>query len=360
MTPSPTSFSADYAAARARFLDAAHAANASLASHDHPLTGPAGEALMTDVAWLGPPDAERVLVTVSATHGVEGFAGSAAQIDWLERGEDRRLRDCAALLVHAINPYGFAWQRRVTHENVDLNRNWIDFDAGLPQRAAYDALHAALCPADWSTAAQGRTFGELQASLQTMGLPAFAAVVSGGQHAHADGLFYGGAGPTHARITLESILRQRLQSARRVGIIDFHTGLGPPGHGELIVSAAARSGFARRAREWFGAAITTTGAEDSASAKLSGEWQPAAEALLPDAQVTAVALEFGTVDVFQVLNALRADNWLHTHGGGDVDRHPDVKRGIRAAFDVDSADWRGRVLGQALAVSRSALAGLQA
>ena len=39
----------------------------------------------------------------------------------------------AVLYVHALNPYGFSWWRRTTHENVDLNRNFHDFSKPLPR-----------------------------------------------------------------------------------------------------------------------------------------------------------------------------------------------------------------------------------
>ena len=52
-------------------------------------------------------------------------------------------------MVHAINPHGFAWLRRVTEENVDLNRNFVDHGGPHPANDAYDALHPALCPERW-------------------------------------------------------------------------------------------------------------------------------------------------------------------------------------------------------------------
>ena len=51
-------------------------------------------------------------------------------------------------MIHGINPYGFAWLRRVTNENIDLNRNWIDFNQPLPQNPTYDELHASICPSE--------------------------------------------------------------------------------------------------------------------------------------------------------------------------------------------------------------------
>ena len=51
-------FAVDYADAREKFLDAAKAAGAKLWQFEHPLMGP-GEALGTDIAWLGDIGAQR-------------------------------------------------------------------------------------------------------------------------------------------------------------------------------------------------------------------------------------------------------------------------------------------------------------
>src|SRR5262249_31179304 len=147
------SFSASYGEAREKFRAAATQSGGQLESFPHPERGPDGSELSTDIAWFGPRDASSVLVTISGTHGVEGFAGSGAQVEWLMRKEPTRLpKGVAALLVHAINPYGFSWLRRVTHENIDLNRNWIDFGQPLPENADYDELATTVCPTEWTDA----------------------------------------------------------------------------------------------------------------------------------------------------------------------------------------------------------------
>src|SRR5215472_11175232 len=111
-------FSATYAEARQKFRDAATAAGARLhAEANDRAQGPAGEALTTDIAWLGPADAKRVLVTVSATHGAEGFCGAGVQTGTLLSGAVRDFPGGSALrAIHAINPYGFGWVRRVTED----------------------------------------------------------------------------------------------------------------------------------------------------------------------------------------------------------------------------------------------------
>lgn len=141
-------FSSNYFEARQKFRDyVCDAGIGEAAFYPSPARGPSGEDLSTDVAWFGDPGASKVGILISATHGAEGYCGSAAQLDWLaERGYEKLKSDEAMLLIHAINPYGFAWDRRVTQEGCDLNRNFIDFQAPLPQNEGYDALADSLVP----------------------------------------------------------------------------------------------------------------------------------------------------------------------------------------------------------------------
>ncbi|HEY1562105.1 MAG TPA: M14 family metallopeptidase, partial [Caulobacteraceae bacterium] len=310
------SFSPDYAAARIKFREAARAAGAAVETFAHPERGPGGGDLSTDVAFIGPKSAERVLVMISATHGVEGFCGSGAQVDWLRRGEAASLpAGLAVLLIHAINPYGFAWLRRVTHENVDLNRNWIDFAEPLPENSGYDALADAAVPAEWTDEAQAQAAKRLMAYAGEHGFPALQQAMSGGQYRHPKGIFYGGDGPTWSRRTQTAIFADYLAGAAGVGILDYHTGLGPYGFGEQIVTDRPGTPGYERARTWFGAAITCPAAGDSTSADIKGDGLAAAPELLAHAEVTGMALEVGVLDLTATLSALRADAWLH--GWGD-------------------------------------------
>ncbi|MGY3361743.1 hypothetical protein ACVWZK_008406 [Bradyrhizobium sp. GM0.4] len=119
------------------------------AIYPSPARGPRGTQLSTDVAWFGDRRARSVAILISATHGVEGYCGSAAQLDWVaERGYDRLKSDEAMLLIHALNPYGFAWDRRVTQEGCDLNRNFVDFADTPPDNAAYDLLADSFVPCE--------------------------------------------------------------------------------------------------------------------------------------------------------------------------------------------------------------------
>ena len=153
-------------------------------------------------------------------------------------------------------------------------------------------------------------------------------------------------------------LAEYLAQAGRVGIIDYHTGLGPWGYGERsVIDVPESPGFAR-ARAWYGAAITSPSGGTSTSAAITGDGLEAAVRLLPHAEVTGMAIEIGTLALTEVLDALRADAWLHGHGDPLSPEAVEIKSRIRAAFFGDADDWKGMVLGQSLLATRQALAAL--
>ena len=125
MPPNPESFfSSDYPTARARFRDAATAAGAAVHAIALTPTGPSGEPLAIDIAWLGAPRPRRVLLHTTGMHGVEAYTGSAVQLALLAAPPAFGPED-ALVLVHVLNPYGMAWLRRTNENNVDLNRNFL-------------------------------------------------------------------------------------------------------------------------------------------------------------------------------------------------------------------------------------------
>jgi len=186
-----TLFSYSYAEARQRFLDAAAARGLAVRSFVLPLPGIDGETLATDVVLDGDPDAPALLLTDSACHGIEGYAGSAIQTGLLRHGPHGDAQ-VALLHVHALNPHGFSYGRRVTQENVDLNRNFVDFAVARPDNPGYDGIHALLLPEAWPPAPAVEQ--ALQAFRDREGARGWQAAVSQGQYRHADGMYFGGHG----------------------------------------------------------------------------------------------------------------------------------------------------------------------
>jgi hypothetical protein len=64
-------------------------------------------------------------------------------------------------------------------------------------------------------------------------------------------------------------------------------------------------------------------------------------------EFTAMALEYGTVPLAQVFQALRADHWLHIHPEAPATLRPLIRQQMRDAFYVDADDWKEQVYAQA-------------
>ena len=77
----------------------------------------------------------------------------------------------------------------------------------------------------------------------------------------------------------------------------------------------------------------------SVSADVSGDVLDALDEWLEVPEVTGVAIEWGTVDIVEVSNALRGDAWLHAHGDPRGSEAVPIKAALRAAFAPDDPQW---------------------
>jgi len=356
------SFAADYSEARDKFLSAARIAGAALHRYDNPSKGPHGEALSTDVARVGPADASKIVATISSTHGVEGYCGSGFQVDWLASvGATDLPKDTAVLFVHAINPYGFAWNRRVTEEGNDLNRNYVDHAKPYPANDAYLEIAEYLVPKDFSEAGLKAADARLADYRQKVGDIAYFRAISGGQYSHPDGMFFGGGGASWSNRTLHAIADDYLKGRSDVAVIDFHTGLGPYGYGEPITHYDIGSGGSKRVRAFWGESVTESKRGQTASQARDGLGHYGLNRVLqePETRLTMCTLEYGTFDRESGQKAFRADHWLHKYGDPLGKEAGPIRAAMRRQFYPDTDDWKEAVLFRGHQLMRQAIAGVQ-
>jgi hypothetical protein len=184
--------------------------------------------------------------------------------------------------------------------------------------------------------------------------------MTGGQYSRSDGIFFGGAGVSWSRAVLLRIADEHLAKARRIAIIDYHTGLGPYGHGERIIVHGRDTPALARAQQWYGDAVTAIALGNSTSSDVVGDGLTGLDQKLTRAgkEVTGMALEYGVRPLHETLDALRADNWLHLRGKLDSAQGRDLKAAIRGVFYGDKEDWNGMIFEQAMDAQRRALRGL--
>lgn len=343
-------FSQFYREAREKFVAMAKAHGGKLSSHRHPLRGAMAEPLYCDVALFGNQDAANRLMIVSGVHGVEGYCGSGSQIGWLKKGGVARLSDkSCVVMVHALNPWGFSYDTRTTEDGSDLCRNFVDFAKPLPEHAEYDAIADDLVPEDWFGQGKQEADARLKAVEAEAGLQGLVATIARGQYRHPFGPFYGGFRRSWSNLLFEQIIADHLAGAQKIACIDYHTGLGPPGIGQLLLFHPPGSQNETAAKACWGDRAAQTATGESVAYQLTGSILGFLENQLPNTRVIAGAYEFGTVPPEEVfLYGLRGDRWLAKHADLASAEAAELRRRVRAAFYLETSAWKSSVLEQAI------------
>jgi hypothetical protein len=219
-------------------------------------------------------------------------------------------------------------------------------------------MSEALGPHEWDSDSNCKADALIAEFALKNGADAFVRAVTRGQYHFPNGLHYGGKAPCWSRVTLSEIYRRYLSNATDVGIIDYHTGLGPWGFADKITTSRRDSAEFRRVAQWYGSGFMSEIDASSSAVSVTGDGLTAVSRLLPDKRITAIALEVGTIPFDAVIASLRADAWLHAYGDLRSQQAKDIKRQLRDTYYVDTETWRGMVLGQSLSTFRQALAAL--
>jgi len=316
--------------------------------------GPNDEGLGIDIAWFGAENPRRVILHSSGLHGVEGFAGSAIQLQFI--ANLRQLPGgTAVVIVHVLNPYGMAWLRRVNENNVDLNRNFLGDEpyAGAP--AAYLTLNSFLNPP--SPPASDFYFLRAAYLILRHGMSALKQGVVGGQYVVTNGLFFGGKRMEEGSGKYQSFLTRRLGSIEKAVVIDVHTGLGKHGEDSLLVET----------RDWlklrkiYGERVTELQPERGPAYRIAGGLLPMISSVFAKAESHLLCQEFGTYSPARVLHALREENRWHHYGHGvpSTKLNHQTKRNLKRIFCPDGEPWRQSVLNRGAELLKQALSTLQ-
>ncbi|MFT6580993.1 MAG: hypothetical protein ACJAU6_001423 [Alphaproteobacteria bacterium] len=304
--------------ARAKFLNACAAANIPTTAFRCPATTPGGagalpsldESWWIDVARLGSPDAERVLILCCGFNGEEGYCGSGILVGWIAEARQRDLlRDVAVVLVHGVNP------GQLTVLSAQLN----------------DAIPAPAQTRGWTDkvlAAAERRFTEYANTSQNEEDPSNK--------------------PDSTNIWVEKILDPIAEiivmKAKYAALIEFHTDLSP--FGEVAIFSCHESGSVgdTRVGEWFGAdALTQPDGPATADVlllNLAGR--------LSALDLTSMVVEFGVYST-QLLLAIEPPKTT-------ADRRERYKQ----LFYPESPQWRNNVSKEAVSIIRRVIKGLDA
>lgn len=118
---SEASFAKDYRGARRAFIEACARAHADSIARVHPKAlAPDGKPLFIDSTAFGSREAKKALLVITGCDGRDGLLGS----QFLTRLLNARVIPRAGgrmVLVHALNPFGFASNRRENEDGLGLD-----------------------------------------------------------------------------------------------------------------------------------------------------------------------------------------------------------------------------------------------
>ncbi len=340
--------SSAYYESRERFVELAQRAGMDVQSHDSGLKGPGSDRpvrLTTEVAIANADMDAHVLLVTTGLHGVEGYLGSAVLFDTLERWRDS-MPDCRCVLIHALNPYGYAYNRRFNELNIDLNRNFLEDDqhygGSPPLYAQLDELLNPPCPpALWDA-----FIFKAIAFISRYGMSKLQRAIAEGQYDFPNGLFFGGEQPAWTNKFLRDQLPQVLSGAKAVTHIDIHTGLGKWADLQLLIDVsptdAQRRWLCNERRGGYRCGEESS-ADYSARGSL-GSWS-VRQRFVDD--YLYICAEFGTYPPVRVLSALRRENQAHHYSSEGSAEWVAEKKRLQEVFFPANRTWLETVLGRA-------------
>ena len=337
-----------YATLRAQFLAKAEQHKARIKHYLHPLKGMEGEDLYTDVAVLAKAGTKKWLVCVSGTHGVEGYYGSLCQAHYMDhlagRAQDG---DVGILMIHLINPWGTSWKRRVNEDNIDLNRNYLDFGKPVPENPAYETIHDLFVKESAQGEGRRRADGKWAEKVRQLGYAQVMNQLGAGQYRHQDGLYFGGFEPSWSNATLRAIVQEFLGDCSDAISFDLHTGAGAYGHPMLMAIAEQEYPGMVDVQRLYGAWLykILTGVsrttDTGISAAATGYTSQAMVDMMAGKRFAQLVIECGTYDSEKVgHDALLNDHFAHLSGALQGPEFTRAKNDIMEFFFPKDRDWR--------------------
>ncbi len=199
----------------------------------------------TTIAVLKQNNCDDWIVHTTGIHGVEGYTGSAIQLQILKELKSNKNITKNIMFIHALNPYGMKHMQRVNANNVDLNRNSIlnnDFtsDSLVFKNSWLDSL---INP---KSSLEFYLFPVLILySLVVYGLKTSVQLIVTGQYQKQTAMSYGGVEHEPEIKEFYKGIAPFFTSNSRIVHMDIHTGFGKYMNEYLMVDT-------RREKEYFG------------------------------------------------------------------------------------------------------------
>jgi len=299
---------------------------------------------------------EKGFILTIGEHGIEGYVGSAMQQYFIEKYlSGLNPKKTGVLLVHAINPWGMKYHRRVNAKNVDLNRTFLwdqSFDPSFnPGYDDLDVLINSSKPINNLVLGNLEFYTNLAWKVIRMGWPALKHTLLIGHYRQPQGIFYGGEGYQEETHTLIDLYHQAFSSYDQILHLDMHTGYGPRYQMSLVNSALETKSSQEFIKEFDYPLVVAANPDEFYA--IQGDMIDYVYALrqheFPQKRLYAASFEFGTLgDSFygQVgcPRIMIFENRLYWHGTTNNQLASQIKQDFEKLFNPIEDDWRTKAV----------------
>ena len=300
---------------------------------------------------------KRLLILNSGLHGIEGYTGSAIQLMFLDKILDKLSRDSLGiLLVHGLNPYGFKYHRKVTENNVDLNRNCVIDTAMYHSRnTGYAALTDLLMPQDEvNINSLTNRFFHIVAIKKIIekSMPVLRQAALQGQYDFDKGIYYGGKDYEPQIKALEPLFKDIMNQYPLILNVDLHTAYGERGTMHLFLNPVDNDQVKRGLESIFeGEKIDWGNSKDFYT--INGEYLGWVNHLADTSLCLPMLFEFGTLDSQTTFGSLKSiqiminENQGAHYGFKNEKSEKKVKHDFDEMYYPSSEKWRTKVMNDA-------------
>jgi len=297
---------------------------------------------------------DNLLILSSGIHGIEGFVGSAVQLMVMDEVlSPDHLDTTGILLIHGMNPYGFKHLRRVTENNVDMNRNCaVDKSLFNTKNEGYGKLYGMLNP---QGEANHRSFKNKHFHLVAIqkilaeSMSVLRQAILQGQYDYPEGLYFGGKKLEPQIVAITPILQEKMNPYSRILTVDLHTGYGENGTMHLFPNPVADADIKTEMEELF-AGYTIDWGDSDDFYSYSGSFADYIGSLVPGKKYYPMPFEFGTLDSQKTFGSLRSlhfmilENQGFHHGYKNEKTEAKIKENFRELLFPSNHAWRSKAI----------------
>lgn len=345
-------FSESYEEARKRFLD--YTKDSSIISKEIP------KDLFVDAAIYNAniKNKKNLLMIVSGLHGIEGKVGSAFQSLFIDNYLEKLNQETSLVLIHALNPFGFKYGRRVNENNVDLNRAFIDKipkikDEDFELLKRVSEILAPNKPLNNSLIESTKFYKELAKLAGKYGYTKVRDCVIQGQYFYPKSLFYGSNGKELSVKFYKNILDKLTKDYENLIVLDLHSGIGKKYEALFITNYKQNSENFKKLVKIFPNIVSDFNKkvikksekefENLGLYNVSGSLRVYTDKNSKAKNTYSLTIEFGTVPELKEICLLAAENQIYHYGGKEKAKEK-IKKQFEEAFCPSEIKWRKNML----------------